>query len=118
MAPPSAKRWRSWRNGARNDRGHAAAIAARVDQLGPFAGFDGPDQDRGGEAFGLGHRIEQPVHAVGEVDIGDARAAIHDCRAGRPAGAGMAGQVLLADVRFGFSDHAAQAHPIQHAHQL
>lgn len=71
-------------------------------------GLEGADEDGMG-CFGVVcDDVEEVVHAVAEVDVGDAAGLIHHFGAwGPPVAVGMARPVGSAGIRFGFGDDAA-----------
>ena len=70
-----------------------------------------------GKPSDFGYRVQHPVHAVGEVDVGDSRPAIHDRCAGCFPGGGMAAQVGLPDIGFRFDDFSNQSLPVENPHE-
>lgn len=70
--------------------------------------MDRADEDGMGRPFGVGDDIEQVVHAVAEIDVGDAAALKHHFGAlCAPSAKGVAGPIGDAGVGFGFDDDPA-----------
>ena len=90
-------RHRSWAAGsARPRRRRISALA--------FQRLERAHEHRGRKPAPLGHRVEQAVHAVGEVDVGVAGLAVQRLVAPRGARRRVARRVGLADVRLGFDN--------------
>src|SRR6185437_908491 len=82
------------------------ARAPRAHQLDAAHWFHGANEHRARRAFGARDGIEAPVHAVDEIDVGDAWGAVERRSARCAARGGVAGEVVLADVRLGLDDAA------------
>ena len=95
-------------------RGCAPVLSHNVDA---FDRQDAADEDRAGRPFRFRDRVEAMVCAVDEVDVGDARRAVHD-RAAWGAPIRVRGFVIRPAVRFGFVDDAPQDAVAQHAHEV
>src|SRR6184192_3669831 len=73
-------------------------------------GFERPDQDRRGMPGALRHRIQTPVHPVGEIDVRGARALEKAGVASRAAGAIAMGRGIIgAEVGLGLDDSTGGA---------
>lgn len=86
--------------------GEAAGACAAV-----FGQFESAEED---EALALGtfdQHVEEPVHAVIEIDVGGAGRMVLDEAAGGRAVEGMTGSVVLRIVGFGFDDAEGLALP-------
>ena len=61
-------------------------------------------------SFLPGGKIEQPVHAIDEVNIHEPAMVVHDFRSLRPSFSGVAPLVVFTAVSFGFCDF--KFHPV------
>ncbi len=84
----------------------------------PCQRADGADQNRRRRPFNPSDRIHHPMHAIGEINIGEAWRSVHDRVPAGLAGMGMAAQVILAQIGFCFGDDTAQAVTVHHADEL
>ena len=82
-----------------------------------LSGSHSPDENGSGVTFFFRHEIKQPVHPVGEIDIGVPRRTVHHRCAGCKAGARVAAEVVFAAVRFGLGDNPGNATARVHADQ-
>src|SRR5712691_4592045 len=90
--------------------GDARAPAPPPHRRQSLEGLEGTDQDGGGQPGALGHRIQTPVHPVGEIDVRGARALEQAGVAARTARAiAVRCGVIGAEVGFGLDDPAGGA---------
>ena len=78
-------------------------------------GLEGADEDAAGLAFGLAGEVEAVVHAVDEVDVGEAGRPEEDCVARGFADEAVGGGVGEAEVGFDFGDAAGEALAVEGA---
>jgi len=67
----------------------------------------GPDENGGGDAFGLTNHVEQPVDAIAEINVGGSRRAVERGVSRSLPGEGMATGLALM-VRLDFHDLGLQ----------
>ena len=80
--------------------------SAGLDEGMMIEGLDGTNENGVGLPDGLGDTVEEPMHAVGEVDIGVTGRAKHGCGALCATDTGVAGLIFLSTVGFCFGDDA------------
>lgn len=80
--------------------------AAPAHEFDPLQRLQRPDQYRARLVDGARHGIHTPVHAVNEVDVGDAGRAVQRRRARGSSGRGVASKIVLANIGFGLDDSA------------
>src|SRR5205085_2175963 len=64
-------------------------------------------EDRARLPFTARDGVEAPVHAINEIDVGNARSTVERIRPSGTASSGVARQIVLAEVRLRFDDAAA-----------
>src|SRR5262249_11224338 len=74
-----------------------------------FHRLDGAHQDGAGIAILFGRGVEAVVHAVDQINVGDASFAVHERGATPRTAASVRGGVMRADVRLGLDDAAGAA---------
>ena len=87
-------------------------------QLLAVGGHDAPDEHRIGNVRSVGHEVEQMVHAVAKIDVGDPALTVHHFVAFRaPAPEGVRRAVVRALVGFRLANHAARELPVHRREQ-
>ena len=71
-----------------------------------FDWFEGADQHAAGSAVVFGDDVHAVVHAVREIDVSVTAGSEDDARAIGDAGGGVGGEIVTAEVGFGFDDDA------------
>ena len=98
-------------------RGFGPAPVRRHPLL-PFDRLPGPDQHGAADVLLPGHRVQAPVHAVDEVDVGVPAGQVEALVARRaPASPGVAGAVGRAQIGLGLDQPEHQALAVQLADQ-
>jgi len=83
--------------------------------LEPFDGLEGADEHAAGLAGWLAGEVQAVVHAVDEIDVGEAGRTEEDGVAGGFADEGVGGWVVEAEVGFDFRDAAGEALAVERA---
>lgn len=87
------------------------AVVALLHLRDAACGFECADEDEAVLGTAFDKEVEEPVHAVVEIDVGGAGKVLFDELAGAGAGGGVAGGISLHGVGFGFDDDAGAAVP-------
>lgn len=95
------------------------AMAALLHLRDAAGGLEGADEDEAVLGAAFDEEIEEPVHAVVEIDVGSAGRVFFDELAGAGAGGGVGGEIALHGVGLGFDDDAGAAFPDEfHADEI
>ena len=81
----------------------------------PFDGLEGADEHAAGLAGRLAGEVKAVVHAVDEIDVGEAGRTEEDGVAGGFADEGVGGWVVEAEVGFDFRDASGEAFAVERA---
>jgi hypothetical protein len=87
------------------------AVAALLHFLDAAGGLEGADEDEAVLGAAFDEEVEEPVHAVVEIDVGGAGRVFFYELAGAGAGGGVGGEIAFHGVGFGFDDDAGAAFP-------
>ncbi len=95
------------------------AVAALLHLRDAAGGLEGADEDEAVLGAAFDEEVEEPVHAVVEIDVGGAGRVLFDELAGAGAGGGVGGEIAFHGVCFGFDDDAGAAFPDElHADEI
>ena len=84
----------------------AACLPVSTHQIDPFDRLGGAKQDGCRDPFWFGHRVDQVVDAVVQIDIRPTRSSIQRRVSSGQSGGGVTGRIALTDVGLDLDDQA------------